>query len=102
MESKGDGVGLGVNSRQRRSAEGQHVLVADHTDRHPGGTGLADPVQLEERGPPDQPLPVEPAWGARSRSWPSERTEATSAPDVGRLRRRDVLVGLVHEYEYAA
>ena len=33
---------------------------------------------------------------------PSERTEATSAPDVGRLRRRDVLGGLIHEYEYAA
>jgi hypothetical protein len=31
---------------------------------------------------------------------PSERTEATSAPDVGRLRRRDVLGGLIHEYEY--
>jgi putative transposase len=33
---------------------------------------------------------------------PSERTEARGAPDVGRLRRRDVLGGLIHEYEYAA
>jgi putative transposase len=33
---------------------------------------------------------------------PPERTEATSAPDAGRLRRRDVLGGLIHQYEYAA
>jgi putative transposase len=33
---------------------------------------------------------------------PSERTEARNAPNFGRLRRRDVLGGLIHEYEYAA
>jgi putative transposase len=33
---------------------------------------------------------------------PAERTEARSAPNLGRLRRRDVLGGLIHEYEYAA
>ncbi len=33
---------------------------------------------------------------------PSERAGARSAPNVGRLRRRDVLGGLIHEYEYAA
>jgi transposase InsO family protein len=33
---------------------------------------------------------------------PSERAEARSAPHLGRLRRRDVLGGLIHEYEYAA
>jgi putative transposase len=33
---------------------------------------------------------------------PSERVEARSAPNLGRLRRRDVLGGLIHEYEYAA
>ncbi len=33
---------------------------------------------------------------------PSARAEAGSAPNVGRLRRRDVLGGLIHEYEYAA
>jgi putative transposase len=33
---------------------------------------------------------------------PSERAEARSAPNLGRLRRRDVLGGLIHEYEYAA
>jgi putative transposase len=33
---------------------------------------------------------------------PSERTEARSTPDVGGLRRRDVLGGLIHEYESAA
>ena len=33
---------------------------------------------------------------------PSERTEARSAPSLGRLRRRDVLGGLIHEYESAA
>jgi putative transposase len=33
---------------------------------------------------------------------PSERTEARSAPNFDRLRRRDVLGGLIHEYEYAA
>jgi putative transposase len=33
---------------------------------------------------------------------PSERAEARSAPNFGRLRRRDVLGGLIHEYEYAA
>jgi putative transposase len=32
----------------------------------------------------------------------SEPAEATSAPDVGRLRRRDVLGGLIHESEDAA
>ncbi len=32
---------------------------------------------------------------------PSERAEASSAPNF-RLRRRDVLGGLIHEYEYAA
>jgi hypothetical protein len=30
------------------------------------------------------------------------RAEARSAPNVGRLRRRDVLGGLIHEYEPAA
>jgi putative transposase len=33
---------------------------------------------------------------------PSERVGARSAPNFGRLRRRDVLGGLIHEYEYAA
>jgi putative transposase len=33
---------------------------------------------------------------------PSERTEVTSTPSLGRLRRRDVLGGLIHEYRYAA
>jgi putative transposase len=33
---------------------------------------------------------------------PSERGEARSAPKVGQLRRRDVLGGLIHEYDYAA
>jgi transposase InsO family protein len=33
---------------------------------------------------------------------PSERTGARSAPNFGRLRRRDVLGGLIHEYEHAA
>ncbi len=33
---------------------------------------------------------------------PSERAEVRSAPNVGRLRRRDVLGGLIHEYEHAA
>ena len=33
---------------------------------------------------------------------PSERVEARSAPSLGRLRRHDVLGGLIHEYEYAA
>jgi transposase InsO family protein len=33
---------------------------------------------------------------------PSERAGARSAPNLGRLRRRDVLGGLIHEYEYAA
>ena len=33
---------------------------------------------------------------------PSERTGARSAPNFGGLRRRDVLGGLIHEYEYAA
>jgi transposase InsO family protein len=33
---------------------------------------------------------------------PSERAEARSAPHLGRLRRRDVFGGLIHEYEYAA
>jgi hypothetical protein len=32
---------------------------------------------------------------------PMERAEARSKPDLGRLRRRDVLGGLIHEYEYA-
>jgi hypothetical protein len=32
---------------------------------------------------------------------PSERAGAGGAPNVGRLRRRDVLGGLIHEYEYA-
>ena len=30
----------------------------------------------------------------------SERIKARSAPNVGRLRRRDVLGGLIHEYEH--
>jgi putative transposase len=33
---------------------------------------------------------------------PSEHAEARNAPNFGRLRRRDVLGGLIHEYEYAA
>jgi putative transposase len=33
---------------------------------------------------------------------PSERAEAGSAPNPGRLRRRDALGGLIHEYQYAA
>jgi putative transposase len=33
---------------------------------------------------------------------PSECAKARSAPNLGRLRRRDVLGGLIHEYEYAA
>jgi putative transposase len=33
---------------------------------------------------------------------PSECAEARSAPNLDRLRRRDVLGGLIHEYEYAA
>jgi transposase InsO family protein len=33
---------------------------------------------------------------------PSERAEARSGPNSGRLRRRDVLGGLIYEYEYAA
>jgi hypothetical protein len=33
---------------------------------------------------------------------PSERAEESSGPNLGRLRRRDVLGGLIHEYEYAA
>ena len=33
---------------------------------------------------------------------PSERGEARSAPNVGQLRRRDVLGGLIHEYDCAA
>jgi putative transposase len=33
---------------------------------------------------------------------PSERPEEKTAANLGRLRRRDVLGGLIHEYEYAA
>jgi hypothetical protein len=33
---------------------------------------------------------------------PSERGEARSAANVGQLRRRDVLGGLIHEYKWAA
>jgi putative transposase len=33
---------------------------------------------------------------------PSYRAEARNAPNLGRLRRRDVLGGLIHEYRYAA
>ena len=33
---------------------------------------------------------------------PSERSQARSAPNFGRLCRRDVLGGLIHEYEHAA
>ena len=33
---------------------------------------------------------------------PSERAEARSAPNFGQLRRRDVLGGLIHEYDCAA
>jgi hypothetical protein len=33
---------------------------------------------------------------------PSERAGPRSAPNFGQLRRRDVLGGLIHEYEYAA
>jgi len=33
---------------------------------------------------------------------PSERAGLRSAPNFGQLRRRDVLGGLIHEYEYAA
>jgi transposase InsO family protein len=33
---------------------------------------------------------------------PSDRAEARNAPNLGRLRRRDVLGGLIHEYRYAA
>jgi transposase InsO family protein len=33
---------------------------------------------------------------------PSEVAGARSGPNVGRLRRRDLLGGLIHEYEYAA
>ena len=33
---------------------------------------------------------------------PSERGAARSAPNVGQLRRRDVLGGLIHEYDCAA
>jgi transposase InsO family protein len=33
---------------------------------------------------------------------PSDRAEARNAPNLGRLRRRDVLGGLIHEYKYAA
>jgi putative transposase len=33
---------------------------------------------------------------------PPERAEARSGPNLGRLHRRDVLGGLIHEYEYAA
>ena len=31
---------------------------------------------------------------------PSDRAEARNAPNLGRLRRRDVLGGLIHEYKY--
>jgi putative transposase len=33
---------------------------------------------------------------------PSKRARARTAPNLGRLRRRDVLGGLIHEYGYAA
>jgi Integrase core domain len=33
---------------------------------------------------------------------PSERAGPRSAPNFGQLRRRDVLGGLIHEYEYTA
>jgi transposase InsO family protein len=33
---------------------------------------------------------------------PSERAQARSASNLGRLRRRDVLGGLIHEYDCAA
>jgi hypothetical protein len=33
---------------------------------------------------------------------PSERAGPRSTPNFGQLRRRDVLGGLIHEYEYAA
>jgi putative transposase len=33
---------------------------------------------------------------------PSAGPEARSEPNLGRLRRRDVLGGLIHEYEYVA
>ena len=33
---------------------------------------------------------------------PSAGAEARSTPNFGRLRRCDVLGGLIHEYEYAA
>jgi putative transposase len=39
---------------------------------------------------------------AHATPMPSEHTEARSAPNFGRLRRCDVLGGLIHEYEYAA
>jgi putative transposase len=33
---------------------------------------------------------------------PSDRAEARSTPNLGRLRRRDILGGLIHEYKDAA
>jgi hypothetical protein len=39
---------------------------------------------------------------ARTAAWPTRRRCRRSALDFGRLRRRDVLDGLIHEYEYAA
>jgi putative transposase len=39
---------------------------------------------------------------AHSTPVPSECAEARNAPNLGWLRRRDVLGGLIHEYEYAA
>jgi len=34
--------------------------VGDDPQRHPAGAGLADPVQLEKRGPGDQPVMAQP------------------------------------------
>ena len=39
---------------------------------------------------------------ARSRAVPVKGIQARNGPNVGRLRRRDVLGGLIHEYDYAA
>jgi transposase InsO family protein len=39
---------------------------------------------------------------AHATSVPFERAEARSAPSFGRLRRRDLLGGLIHEYESVA
>jgi hypothetical protein len=55
------GASLGVrsNSWGLVAAEDEDVLVGDNPQRQPPGSGLADPVQLEERRSGHQPVAAE-------------------------------------------